>query len=111
MTTIYAQAEETSFSAKPGGKVYWPNPLNQGDSIDITINWDAWTAGETVASATWTADSGITVTGTTVSDPNTPATITAGATTEGDVEVEVKMTTSGGQIRSMLLVFEVVNLR
>lgn len=109
--TVYARTEERNFVGKPGGKVYWPDPLNQGDSIDIVVDWTAWLGAETVSSAAWTADSGLSVGGTTTTSTTTPATVTAGATALGDTEIEVKMTTSGGQIRSMGFIFEIVNLR
>lgn len=110
MATAYALPERTRFSARPGGTWTLDNPLNQGDSVDLVIDWTGWLGSESVSSAAWDADSGITLSGTTVTSKTTPVTVTAG-TSSGKQRAEVKMTTDGGQVRSMLLVVEVVNLK
>ena len=110
MSTFTVLAEPTTFSVRPGGRVYLENPLNQGDSIDISINWSPWLGAETVSSVAWDAESGITVSGSAVASPLTSCVLTAG-NVEGTFKVECAMTSSGGQVRSVVLYVEIVDLR
>ncbi len=111
MTQYTVLSEPTTLAVRPGKKIHLRDPLNQADSVDISIDWGPWlTSSETVSSATWTADSGITVSGEAVSSPVTSATLTAG-TIEDTRLVECAITTSGSQIRSVVIEVEVVNLR
>lgn len=113
MPTIDLVGERTNFHVRPGRAFKVPNPLNQGDAIDITLNGAALfgQSSETVSSASWSADSGITVSNAAVLTPNVSATLTAAATAIGEVKVECQITGSGNTIRTVLLLVEIVNLR
>ncbi len=110
MSQYTVLSEPTTLSVRPGRKVQLKNPLNQADSVDISIDWAPWLGSETISSATWTADNGITVSGTSETTTVASATITAG-TIEDTRLVECSITTSGSQIRSVVFEVEVVNLR
>lgn len=112
MSTFTVLPDETTLAARPGRPIWLKNPLNQADSIDISIDFAPWleTSGETISSATWTADSGVTVSGASLSTPVATATLTAG-TVEDTIKVELAVTTSGAQIRSVVIMVPVVNLR
>lgn len=110
--TYAVLSEPTTFAVRPGGKIYLDNALATGDSVDLSIDWGAWlsTSGETASSVAWDAESGITVSGSSVATPITSCTLTAAQNT-GTFKVECKMTTSGAQIRSVVLYVEVEDLR
>lgn len=111
MPTINIPAERTDFSVKPGSIIRFENPLNQGDVIDVTLNAAALLGAETLSSAAWSADSGISVSNEAVVTPNATATLTAGSSSIGTVHVEAQLTGSGNTIRSVLIELEIVNLR
>ena len=111
MPTFDIVAERTNYAVRPGGTHRVENPLNQGDAIDVTLNAAALLGAETLSSASWSADSGITVSNASVTTPNASATLTAGSTAIGEIAVECQLTGSGNTVRSVLLLVEVVNLR
>ena len=64
--------------------------------LDYVVNWEMWLAGDTIATSTWTAETGITV----VSDTETATTTTvwlSGGTAGSDYNVVNRVTTTMGR--------------
>lgn len=113
MPTLNIPAERTQFVVRAGGIHRLQDPLNQGDAIDVSLNAAGLlgSSSETLSSASWSADSGITVSNASVSTPVASATLTAASTALGEVVVECQLTGSGNTVRTVALIVEVVNLR
>lgn len=111
MTTYSVQPEPSTLTVKPGGFIRYPNPLNQGDVISLTVDWAPWLGSDTISSVAWDAESGVSVSGTSNDTTTASATITAAATGLGWRKVEQVITTANSNKRTVVVEFEVQNLR
>lgn len=98
----------TAFRADADGAVYVE--ADADSVLDYSVSWADWLGADTIATATWTADPGITVSGAAVNagsitdrngkvhPANTVATATlSGGSVGGAYQVRVRVVTAGGR--------------
>ena len=77
-------------------------------TLDYRVEWSSWLDTDTIATSTWTVESGIT----TVSDSNTTTVATiwlSGGTAGEEYEVANLITTAAGRIDERTLTIKVAN--
>ncbi len=94
--SLPATAFGAGFSQQSDG--WHAPPKDPAATLDYSIDWTQWLAGDTIASSAWTCDSGITESAAKVNAANTLATIwLSGGTLSSIYKVTNTITTAAGR--------------
>lgn len=100
----------TTITASPGGVAKLPYKLNYSDVITLDVDWSTWLGDDTITSASWDAETGVTAAAAGITDTSSSGTITAGTTITGKRKVLNQITTLSGRKRSIAIQVEVTDL-
>lgn len=100
----------TTIAASPGGVAKLPYKLNYEDVVSIDVDWSTWLGTDTILSATWESETGVTATASGNTTTVSSGTVAAGTTITGKRKVLNQITTATGRKRSIAIQVEVVDL-